>query len=526
MIQDFLSRETPDEFSVDLCIIGAGAAGITIAAEFLKTSTRVLLIESGSFALDGPTQALYDVENSGISRSPMITQRLRMFGGTTNHWDGRCAMLDPIDFESRPWVPNSGWPISHAAVAAFYPRAHDVCDLPSTLQNEEAARTIGLPAMPSRATSIAFQTWQQSPPTRFGTKYRAPLENAGNVSVLLNANVTRIVLSADRARVSHVELTTLDGRRGRASAPRFVLACGGIENPRILLASLRQQLRPESTDIIGRYFMEHLRTKYTAAPVGDDYLFRTLLHEYRTPKGRFLGGLRIPEFVQRQLKIGNVGVMSYTEGGENSPTNSAVRIASQLSKGKVPENLGTDVLSVLSDINSILVNVRRRFLLPGGDSIEKALVAVVVESEQAPNPDSRITLASETDALGMPKANVHWRLSESDLLTTRSAVKTFAEQLAAYFNVRIRIPEWLSSPLGDWEVQYRDVAHHMGTTRMSSDPSQGVVDTNCAMHAVPNLFIAGSSVFPTGGHVNPTLTIVALALRLADHLKQSTSRVS
>lgn len=521
MIVDFAQRDTPSEFDTDLCIIGAGAAGIAIANEFHGSTFKILLVESGGLDFDASVQSLYDVENVGIARQPMILQRLRYFGGTTNHWDGRCAPLDPIDFEKREWIPHSGWPISRNELDPFYERAHSVCDLKSSIQNESVASLCHIPSLPTDPDKLVVHTWQFSAPTRFGPKYRPVMEASKSVMILLNANATSIVTNDADSHVEQIRISALGGKAGRIRARIFVLACGGIENPRLLLAS--DEKRPNgagnANGLVGRFFMEHLRTKYVAAPLGDDYRFRATFNDCYGPEGDFLAGMRLADNLQRAQRIGNGAVMSYTEGGENSSTNSAFRIIKSLIHGKLPEHFGADVLNTLGDLNSLIINLRRSILMPGSETIEKSLVTLVCESEQVPNPNSQITLSEQRDGLGQRKAKVNWQLAEEDLHTTQVFIKTLGEQLAAHFNTRIRIPEWLSSPYENWTAQFRDVSHHMGTTRMSATAKEGVVDKNCRMHALDNLYVAGSSVFTTSGQVNPTLTIVSLALRLADHLK-------
>ena len=521
MIIDFEQADAPGEFDGELCIIGAGAAGISIAAEFANTGHRVLVIESGGFEFEGAIQGLYDVEDSGIARQPMIMQRLRMFGGSTNHWDGRCAPLDSIDFEQRDWIPHSGWPITRAGLDPFYARAHAVCDLKTTLQNGFAARLCHRPSSPADPDKMILHTWQFSPPTRFGSKFRGQLTQSTNITVLLHANVINIETDQGDSHTEHLDIATLQGRAGRVRAKLFVLACGAIENPRLLLASTgkRKAGVGNSHDLVGRFFMEHLRTKFVAVPLKNPYPFRAAFSGCENSQGKFLFGKRLADELQRDRKIGNVGITSYTEGGENSASNAAVRIAKGVSSGTLPDNLYAEVMHVLRDLNSLIVNVRHRALMPGSETIDNALVVLACEAEQVPNPDSRVSLSTRKDALGSPQAKVDWQLDDIDLRTTQVAAATLATQLAAHYDTRIRTPDWLLSPLDNWQPQFRDVAHHIGTTRMTDDPAQGVVDRNCRMHAIDNLYVAGSSVFTTGGHANPTLTIVALALRLADHLK-------
>jgi choline dehydrogenase-like flavoprotein len=521
MIIDFEQADVPDQFDGDLCIIGAGAAGISIAAELANSGHRILLIESGGFEFEGATQGLYDTEDSGIARQPMIMQRLRMFGGSTNHWDGRCAPLDPIDFEQRDWIPYSGWPMTRADLDPFYVRAHAVCDLRTTLQNSGAADLCQLPSSPADPDKLVLHSWQFSPPTRFGKKFRGPLAQSASVTVILHANVINIATDEDDSHATHIDIATLQGRKGKVRASLFVLACGAIENPRLLLASSRRRQAGvgNTHDLIGRFFMEHLRTKFVAVPLGDSYPLRTVFSECENSQGKFLFGSRLADGLQRDRRIGNLGITSYTEGGEESATNAAFRIAKDLSSGTVPDNFSSEVLYVLRDLDSLIVNARRRALIPDAETIDNALVVLACEAEQVPNPNSRISLSTRTDALGVPQARVDWQLHDIDLHTTQVAASVLSAQLAAHFGTRIRLPDWLLAPLSNWQAQFRDVAHHIGTTRMANDAAQGVVNKDCRMHAIDNLYVAGRSVCPTGGHANPTLTIVALALRLADHLK-------
>ena len=270
--------------------------------------------------------------------------------------------------------------------------------------------------------------------------------------------------------------------------------------------------------------MEHLRTTLVAVPLGDPHAVLRIL-DHRVFDGRdFAVGLTASEALQRRERIGNACAWPLHEEDQLSAENAAVRLASALRSGRVPEEAARDIGAVLRGLGSILGNVRRRLLRPGTDMLVAGSTTVTIECEQVPNPDSRITLSDECDVLGQPKARVHWQLLPQDLHTTRTMVDLVTREFATRLRVRLIAPSWVEAPLDSWQQQFRDVAHHLGTARMAALPKDGVTDPDGRVHGTTNLYVAGGAVFPTGGHVNPTLTIVALASRLAHHLRSGEQR--
>jgi len=228
------AREVEDGAIIegDICIVGAGAAGITLALGLLDGGRRIVLLESGGFDYDHDTQALYQGVNLGLPYYDLDVCRLRYFGGTTNHWEGRCRPLDPIDFEARPWVPHSGWPITKATLDPFYARAHEICQLGPYRYDPADWLQPGESALAFDPARITTNLWQFSPPTRFGETYRQALAMAPDVEVLLHADVVDIATNEAGAEVDRLQVATLSGRRFGVRARAYVLACGGIENAR------------------------------------------------------------------------------------------------------------------------------------------------------------------------------------------------------------------------------------------------------------------------------------------------------
>ena len=523
MITDLRQQPAGQVLEADVCIVGGGAAGISMAMQFQGTKTRVCLLEGGGEHMEADSQALYHIDNVGQIPVQGMQSRLRMFGGTTNHWTGRCAPLDAVDVTARSWVPHSGWPITRADLDPFYERAQGVCDLGNYFYDEDVLEALGVPDMQLDREKLDPQCWQMSAPTRFGGKYGPVLRTVENIQVVLHATATNIALNADGTQVEQIDLTTPEGTRHRVKARYFVLAAGGIENPRLLLMSNGVQKAGigNQRDLVGRFFMEHLRVDATLVMEGDPHLVSRMYARHDAAFGNYVVGVRLCDRFQETSKVLNGSVTTYREGGldPDSGTSSLTRLTDELKQGHWPTDAGREIFNVIADFSDVALNVRRRFLRPGAEPYSRTLRQILLEGEQSPNPSSRLTLGDATDALGLRRVVADWRLTELDRHSTQQLVLTCATEMARLYKARMSIPFWLTDSQTDWSRHLRDVAHHMGTTRMADSDQKGVVDADCRVFGIPNLYVAGSSVFPTGGQANPTLTIVALALRLADHLK-------
>lgn len=256
-------NEAGREIEVDLCILGAGAAGISLALEFANTATTTCLVEGGGIVADRETIALHAGEIVGRSYQPLESTHLRLFGGTTNIWHGACLPLEELDFKTRSWVPHSGWPMSKGELDTYYPRASLLCEITPPFHDEAIWRDPAGPQSQWDADKLVERIWRYSKPTRFGSRYRDDLESAPNLKVLLWANATNIHPNASNNRIEYVEVRSLSGNRARLKARRFVLAMGGIENAHLLLNStdLEEGGLGNQHDVVGRYFMEHTHTQ-------------------------------------------------------------------------------------------------------------------------------------------------------------------------------------------------------------------------------------------------------------------------
>jgi len=500
MILDARSVPPGATIDADICIVGAGAAGIAMAREFIPRATSVVLLESGDLASSAPTQELYDGPNTGTFLAPdsryLFGTRARYLGGTTNYWDGWCRPLDEHDFTERDWVPASGWPLTRAELRPYYDRACALLEIHPFDDADAAERlTAGTPLFPPDSVMRpAF--FHLSPPTRFGQVYRQDLAAAERVKLFLNANTVELETDASAGAVERVRVATLAGGQFHVRARRFVVAAGGIENARLLLASRTVESGGlgNRSDLVGRHFMEHpsFALGVLVMPERNATMYHYRRHQH--PKGGLneIAIVQLAPEVQRRHRLLNS--LLFFHRMEKWRYKSVER-----ELGNVPFLL--DDLAGGAD---------------GAGAGGTYYGEVNFVAEQSPNPDSRVTLADEKDALGSPRARLDWCLSEADAASMAVTLDLFAREIGVLGLGRVKLYFEAARP-------WRGVGwahHHMGTTRMHRDPRRGVVDADAKVHGVANLYVAGSSVFPTSGSNNPTLTLVALALRLADHLKE------
>ena len=518
MIIDLTEYSGPSEIETDLCIVGAGAAGITLALELEAASRDVCVLESGGFDYDVDSQSLADGNNVGLPYYELIASRLRFLGGTTNHWAGIGRPLDELDFEQREYVPHSGWPIDRAALDEHYERAHRYCQLGPYNYSTDFWATPDAPLLPGEFRDLATKIKLEKP-VRFGREYRKQLDAAPGIRVFLSANVTEFEPADDGASISKVHAKTLDGKAVSVSAKKVIVAIGGIENARLLLASnkIHSTGIGNQHDLVGRFFMEHPLVPMMELQLARSDLNLSLYTGQDRDGVGVKGYLTLNDDTLRRERMLNVSAsLDFISADQRAAKSiegvlSAVRIWNAIKQGEMPRDFGTHVANLISDIDRVMIYSYERAFMRSPES-----VSLVVEVEQAPNPASRVTLSSETDRLGMRKSALDWQMGSLEKHTITRFGELLGKEVGGAGIGRIRM---LPPNEDGWWEGMRGAWHHMGTTRMHADPRQGVVNADCRVHGISNLYVAGSSVFTTCGFANPTLTIVALAIRLADHLK-------
>jgi len=540
MIVDLNEWDGPARIDTDLCIIGAGPAGLAIARELLESGHDIVVVAGGGLQPEADAQALYSGEQASTSHDyfDLASCRARQFGGSTTMWAGRCARLAPEDFAPRAWVEGSGWPISHADMEPYYQRSEaflQLTDLGFADRAREAAGYGNLDLDAAKLQPIYFQISGDHGVSfealDVGEVQRPTLADAGKLSVILGAHVEHLQASADANRIEHVRVRTLaapdaGGRRLEVHARHVVLATGGLENPRLLLAAddVMSGGLGNQHDQVGRWFQEHARGIAADIHTDTPYELAELLSVRHDIDGHvFLPGLRLaPERIAEQQVLSS-GVLVFADADFNTGTDALKALVEDLSDDYRPSSTFDDnLVRVLTDLDDVAVNLWRRLYLGLAARRPIRAISVEYETEQAPNPNSRVRLHSSRDALGMRRLEVDLRYTEIDKRAVQVMLRTMAAEFGRTGLGRLKLREWVED--GDILDPTDFSCHHMGTTRMGTDPRTSVVDANCRVHGLANLHVAGSSVFPTSGYVNPTNTLVALSIRLADRLKDELAR--
>jgi choline dehydrogenase-like flavoprotein len=529
MLTDAHAVPSGTELACDLCVVGAGPAGIAIADRLRESGLSIVLLESGGLEPEVATQRLFRGENRGHPYFRLDACRFRLFGGGTNRWGGWCRPLDAADFERRDWLPWSGWPINEQTLEPFYADAAKLFELPNARFDLTTWQDRLPPPFALDDTHFENVLFQFSPGTSFGEAHRARLLASANVTTLLHANLTQMELAPNANRVGLLRVSTLGGHTFVVRPRAVVLAAGGIENARLLLASRTDRATGlgNEFDLVGRFFMEHLHVPaghMVPTPKADDRAF----YRHAKYRGVPLRGVLIPTVAARErhqltatsiaieaphfafgtrylgwpppLMYGPIRLYRKLRSGRFKPVVEAIKQNVELASGLPTRFRNWNVAREARGRAQPRLGTNR-------------IYSLYFRAEQVPDPASRVTLSERRDALGVPEVSLDWRVNPVDLDVIRRWLGVLDQDLQARGLGRV------IAPAEGWQREIIGGPHHIGTTRMAADPRHGVVDENCRVYSVDNLYVAGCSVFATGGYANPTFTLVALALRLADILR-------
>jgi choline dehydrogenase-like flavoprotein len=527
------ARQIPENeiINCDICIVGSGAAGITLAHEFLQIGMSVILLESGGMEVDSKTRDLDkgDVLDPNV-HDQLELYRRRTFGGTTVAWTGRCVPYDEIDFEQRTYVPYSGWPFPKSTLDPYYSRAHSFAEVgnysydPQTILCESARKKPLISGFQSESIETD-KLFLFSPPTNFGKKYRDVLVKSSSIKIFLHATCLKISTNQEGNLVESLKVASLRKNEFSIIAKQYILAAGGLENTRLLLLSNDTHANGigNKEDLVGRFYMGHITNRAEV-----QFKMPNVIWDFeRTIEGIYCKrAMSIKAEKQIHYELLNHRVMIGRPDIQNPSHKNGVFSATYLAKsffsGKASyETLLAHTKNVLVDSPSLFSFSKK--WIPQRLLAKRKLPSVMLQSssntymlcldsEQTPNPSSRVSLSDRKDDFGQRRLKVDWQCTEFDmqsmLKTTQLIVQSLLDAKVANANIPTDLNPTMA--LG---------GHHIGTTRMSVSSRYGVVDENCKVHGVSNLFIASSSVFPTSSHANPTLTIIAIAIRLADYIK-------
>jgi choline dehydrogenase-like flavoprotein len=481
----------------DVIIVGAGPAGIAMAQSLRGHGLDIILLEAGGVEIEAALQDANRAEVAGLRHLGHVEGRARALGGAAKLWAGQCLPLDPIDFEAREWVPHSGWPINLADLQPFYRSAEAFFRVENDAYDGSVYLRFGLSAPRFDRTVLRSMFTVYTPDVDTGRAIAAEFRKARDLRVLLYAPVVQIETNAAANQVIGTRLRKRSGGEVTAQARAVALCGGGIENARLLLAS--NEIAPKGLgndqDLVGRFFQEHPNGCTAVLEGGDPVQLQDHFRLFYRRGRRYFPKFALSESVQRQERVLNA-TAHLVFGYPPEPGTDALReIAQALRRGRLPEKPFRQATRLAGDLPRVGGAVARRFLQGRSPMGRPLSVRLQCHLEQAPDPESRITLSTERDALGMPRARVQWRLTELERRTAEVMTARASEEFARLGLGNLRPEPWLGEP--EWSTHLNDCYHHSGTTRMAETPRAGVVDTNGAVFGVNGLYVCGSSVFPT-----------------------------
>jgi choline dehydrogenase-like flavoprotein len=512
VIHDLLHDIPPANLTTDICIVGAGAAGITLAVEFARKGKKVLLLEGGGAVREDSSQALYDSEIAGLPHRGIHTGRIRVKGGTTVRWGGQILELDARDFTARPNVLESGWPFPKAELTPFYEQALHLEGLAKVERSDAAVwRHISQPFTQFTDLEAYLSRWCPEP--NFARLHHKTLTTHPNLHLWLHASAVELLIEGEAA--TGLRCRTLTGIETAFHAQRYLFALGGIESYRFFLQPRTGGLPWNRSGRLGRHFQDHIDCNAAQVIPHDLASFHDTFDPLFSRGFKYLPKLRLPPNLQSRLGTLSVGsTMGFEDTGKARMQ--AKHTIRNLMRGRFTDVTRGNLNHTAKHVPMLFhqfwrYKIQRRAYAP-----PEVRIFLRIHCEQEPTSRSNITLTDQRDPLGLLRVRFDWQISERELETIRQYVCIAQRSLAGIATI---IPdEDLMCGNPNFLTRCDDSNHHMGGMRMSTTNSTGVVDPNLRLYGLTNTYICSSAVFPTSGFSNPTHTVLALAIRLCDHL--------
>ena len=513
MVRDLAAGAPPAGERADVWVIGAGAAGIVLAMELARRGKRVVVLEGGGPEVEEDSQEPYRSEIAGQHHNGVHVGRFRSAGGSTTRWGGQILELDALDFERRAWIAGSGWPVAKDELEPHYARAIELEGLGrATLEDAAVWREVGMKEPEFAGFESFFSRW--CPETNFARLHGKALAEDPNISVWLHANAVGV--ERDEGRVAEVRCRTLGGVEAVFCADEFVWCMGGIESVRFFLQPELAAGPWHRSGLLGRFFQDHIIAAAAELELTDAARFHAEFDNIFSRGYKYQPKLRLRRELQEQHGTLNVAAMMLPRSDSDAVGAEIKGTAKKLLRGRFGDVSGAEVGRLLRDAplfarQSWRYAVAKRAYVPAGARIELG-----VHCEQEPQGASVLRLSGERDRLGMLRTQIDWRVADLEVHSIRVCVEAAAEALRPVARV-VADPELLDDPEA-FKRKCGDGYHHMGGMRMSASPAEGVVDRDLKLHGMSNAYVCSGAVFPCSGFSNPTHTVLALAVRLAEHL--------
>jgi choline dehydrogenase-like flavoprotein len=526
MFVNFSEEELPATLQADLCLVGSGVMGLALASHLLRhTQLRILMVEQGGLIDTDALSAVPEELNSGDVKSGVAQSRAMGFGGSSRRWGGEALPFLPLDLSDRPFVPLPGpWPLTYGELEPYYHKAADFLALSTTPFETDLWRHPTLRQWFGASQPLLINFSKHSPIAYLAQCHKARIGRSQRLTCLLNAKAVELLLEPGGQRAEALRVRSLAGKEAVLRASTIVLCGGGIENPRLLLASWQGERRGigNGHDLVGRYYQDHVGFYGARLQPVQRRLFTHLFASFLCGRQKYLPKLQLSPAYQSSHGLLNVTGNIAVEERAHSPLQTLRRLRRRLTgaprdpgeKAGV-EDLRRLIQAPLAVLPILSSTLRGRVHLP-----REAAYFLIGNAESEPLPDSRILLSDQRDCYGLERPLVQWRLSGRTLEALRAYFHAVKRALEGAGIAEVTLTPSLSDPALDWRAKAYSLYHHMGATRMARSPRQGVVDADCRVHGVDNLYVVGTSVLPTGSASNPSFTALALTLRLADHLSR------
>jgi choline dehydrogenase-like flavoprotein len=516
MIEDLDDNRLPHSLEADICVIGAGAAGITVALLLARRNIDVVLLESGG---ERHETAIHDLNRCSFAARPFrsaIDGRFRALGGSTTRWGGQILPMQPIDFKARSWVNASGWPIAYYELVPAYKTALGLVGLDRCIESDaDVWQSVGQRTPQFAGGELVPYFSRFCPEPDLSRVHGAEIRRRPNLRCVLHATVT--ALKAEGGRIVRATARNLAGRNVNVHARRFVLCVGGIETPRLLLHPLDDGNHPPWTafDLIGRFLQDHPgMTCADIMPARRRDLHR-LFDNIVRGRTRYQPRLRLTDEAQRRRRLlqASCSIIFQSSRGD---TVSRVRSAGQeLLSGRASRKALQELIS-FGPLASRMV--WRAYIRHRAFNLDDLGFRLGIQLEQQPDPESRVSLSDEVDAMGLRRARIDWRISTTEIETVAVVAELTKRELETSGIAKVSLDADVAARSPDVAARMIDQNHHNGTARMGATANEGVVDRDLRVFGTSNLYICSSAVFPTGSFSNPTHTIIALGIRLAERL--------
>lgn len=520
MLLDFQNSPLPESRNCDVLIVGAGAVGLTLAVDLVRRGAEVMLLEAGGAGVAKDSQQFFEAAGyQGYPLEGLHVGRLRALGGTTNAWPGQLVPFDPVVFEHRPWVADQGWPLDRLALDPFYKKAFSVLGLRRDKTDPEVWRLLKTD-MPNLGTDLDLFLTRWTPEPKFAVLFRDEIARHPKLHVVLNAPVTGVALSPDGRTVQHATIQRPDGFRQTVSARHVVLANGTVEITRLLSLPLSSGCPApwSGNPWLGRGFVDHVDAYAGAVSLIDSQRFHALFDNILLQGHKYTPKIKLSEVAQRRERLVGVAVQfmfnsRYKQDLDQLKIPVKALLRGQIDRGvlAIPKRM-LPVARIAAPMAARYLRHRRSYNPVDGG------IQLRLSAEQIPLKTSRLRLRADRDSLGMPRVDVEWRIDGVEL----ESMARFCEMVSDFFLrqglARVEINPRLLARSRSFLSEIDDGNHQMGMARMSASPASGVVDSNLRVHGSNNLYVAGAATFPTTGFANPTLTAIALGLRLGEHL--------